>query len=78
VRIPITCPLHSTISVNPNRTKFGIVAKSRDLKFVAYDLDDACTNYTQLMLSMQGCVGLQICNMSFDERWIYNKADCVS
>lgn len=51
-QIPISCPKHSTIAINPNKTKFGIVSKSKNLKFIAYRIDDSCTNYTQLMISM--------------------------
>ena len=76
------------ISVNPNKTKFGIVRKEESLTRLMFRMDERCTNYTMLIHEMQDCIGKEkilkgkigndFCQLNFNLGWLKATPDCVS
>lgn len=67
----LTCD-SGIITIHPNMTKFGLVLKEESLKRISYTSDDSCTNYTNVIYDMQPCIGLNYCELSYNEAWIFN------
>lgn len=59
------------IAVNPNYTKFGLVWKKQSLKELVYTFYEKCTNYTNVMESLQSCIGNSYCAIHLDRSWVY-------
>lgn len=58
------------ITVNPDWTKFGFVPQKKSLNQLSFTIDDSCTDYSNVMRSMEPCIGKNYCQISYSEGWI--------
>ena len=65
------------VSINPNQTKFGLVQKWKSLDQLQFSIKDKCTNYTDVMYSLQPCIGKKLCNVESRMSWFnMNDREC--
>lgn len=65
------------ITVNPQKTKFGFVAEKMSLERLHFSIEDDCTNYLQLIYSLQPCIGKNKCKVHLSKNWIkLDNPDC--
>lgn len=68
---------YGLVTVEPKWTKFGYVSKKKSLEQLSFSIDDKCTNYTNVMKSMEGCIGMRRCEVAFDLGWILEDEYCL-
>lgn len=68
---------YGMVTIEPDWTKFGYVSKKKSLEQLSFSIDDTCTNYTNVMMSMQDCIGKNHCKVSFDLGWINSDPYCL-
>lgn len=61
---------YGMITVNPMMTKFGFVPEKKSLERLHYDFDDSCTNYINIMYSLQPCRGKNKCRVAIGTNWL--------
>lgn len=67
------------ITINPKKTKFGFVNHKMSLERLHFGFEDDCTDYTQLMYSLQPCLGKNRCNITVNKAWVYeDNPSCVN
>ena len=68
---------YGKIAVTPNRTKFGFFEKTKPITKLMFQIDDSCTNYTNVMISLQPCIGTNFCEINLRRNWLKSQKECL-
>lgn len=69
---------YGEIAVNSNKTKFGFVEARKSLERLHFSFEDTCTNYIEVLYSLQPCIGKNRCNVVINRKWInQDNNDCI-
>ena len=58
------------IAVNQNFTKFGFVERRVTLDQFQFSIDERCTDYEEVMYSLQPCIGKNFCKVESRASWV--------